>query len=607
MANNDINLKDEDTQREYKELNFRYSEAKKLFDKFEQLAKSTKKENQKELFNILKDIISFVEVNPVYNYYFLKYHKNIKDYLSFNEMTGDNEIFTFEENFEQLKGTLKEINYYELTGKKQANPALEVYELINLFINKNDEFYDKSKKICYQQLNCPLIESIERTRMLYYKSLFKYPDENDKKKQSQFNGLCKGINHFRCIIKYMKNWFESINLDEESLNKKFFVFIIYLTMIDNFKFKEYTSIKKIFEKEFNPNKEYKNIKKKLNNKENGLIEELIENESEDEEDYIISKIEILNDKQFKIFNKFESFILDRSNYVLENLIAEIRDFNDYPIECLLERNQTITSFFNNNKNIINDEELFPDFKKYFKYFIKSKVVEEALNSSGKHGNIIKLLKSNFIDEILNEKYIISLPFYNKALEGFTNKDFMISGISGLPFIISSYGKIKSKEEYNNLKNVLVIINIAIKLLVCLHEILIHLAYGYLFHISDGEILPESPKSNKIYYYSNSPADDGGSYFEELLFGQKWYKISFNQAIRLLNGNLSNLEEFRKELNEPIDLKDGEKQGVFLKKILNKYIVEITLLKNENVNGIIRGMNQEIAYTRENYYIDCQKI
>lgn len=59
--------------------------------------------------------------------------------------------------------------------------------------------------------------------------------------------------------------------------------------------------------------------------------------------------------------------------------------------------------------------------------------------------------------------------------------------------------------------------------------------------------------------------------------------------------------------EPIDLKDGEKQGEFLKKILNKYKVEITLLKNENVNGIIRGMNQEIAYTRENYYIDCQKI
>lgn len=107
-------------------------------------------------------------------------------------------------------------------------------------------------------------------------------------------------------------------------------------------------------------------------------------------------------------------------------------------------------------------------------------------------------------------------------------------------MIIDYGTINSKEEYENLKNVIFIFNVAIKLLICLHEIIILLAYGYLFHIIDRKIISESSKSQNSNSYTNSPKDDGGSYFEELLFGQRIIKITFNNAMRLLNGNFIDL-------------------------------------------------------------------
>ena len=124
----------------------------------------------------------------------------------------------------------------------------------------------------------------------------------------------------------------------------------------------------------------------------------------------------------------------------------------------------------------------------------------------------------FINSIIDDKYIISLPLYNKILEGYTNKDFLVSGITGFPFIITGYEKIDNEEKYNNLKNIAFIFNLSMKLLICLHEIIIHLGYGYLNIISGRKIFPESPKSDNNYSYMNSPKNDGGSYFEELLFG-----------------------------------------------------------------------------------------
>jgi len=602
MKANDMRFKlDDNSNEEFKDLNYRFSEANKLFQKFKNLEKSNT--DEKELFLILRNIIDLVEINPIYNYYFLKYHKNIKEYSSFNEINNQDEKFTYQYNFQELKETLMPFDFYQLTNDSQTNPAIDIFNLMNLYLDdKKNNFLEQSCNIINYKFNCPLIESTERVRMLYYRSLFKKPENGeDERKKIKFKNICEGITSFRNLIKKMKNWIYSINLDENKFNKKFFVFMSNLEMINNFKSKDSKAIKKIYEKEFMPIKEFKSLNKKLNKESKGLLADF----SSDDESELTTKIEILNKEEFRIYNKIESFKLKRDKYVLLNLIDDIKEFPDYPIKYILEKNQTFNEFFENNKNFINDEELFPEFKEYFLLFIKSDIVKEALHSSGKHENIIILLETdNFIETILNEKHIISLPLYNKVLEGYSNKDFLISGISGFPFIISGYGKINTLNEYNNLKNLAFIFNISMKLLICLHEILIHLAYGYLFHVSDGKISPKSPKSQKEYMYSNSPKDDGGSYFEELLFGERINKVSFNFIIRLLNGNFTNLSNFREELKKPIDLNDKTKQGKFLQKVLAKYKIDVNLFKTDAINGTIRGMFHEIAYYRENFYNDC---
>ena len=159
---------------------------------------------------------------------------------------------------------------------------------------------------------------------------FKKPNKLcPKKRKVQFENIINGIENFEDIIKKMKKMFESINLDEEKLNKKIFLFMAYLEIINSFTLSEYKIVLKVYEKEFNPIIEYKNIKKKLNNKSKGIINDFLDEKYEKK--FIISKMEILNEKQFKVYNKFESFILDRSSYVLENLIEELKIYHDFPL------------------------------------------------------------------------------------------------------------------------------------------------------------------------------------------------------------------------------------------------------------------------------------
>ena len=65
---------------------------------------------------------------------------------------------------------------------------------------------------------------------------------------------------------------------------------------------------------------------------------------------------------------------NRKDYVLTKLIYEMENFPDYPILFLLERNQTFDYYYKNNKNIINNEKLYPKFLNYFKFFIKSNII-----------------------------------------------------------------------------------------------------------------------------------------------------------------------------------------------------------------------------------------
>ena len=165
---------------------------------------------------------------------------------------------------------------------------------------------------------------------------------------------------------------------------------------------------RVYEKLFVPSKEIQKIETKLNGKKEGLIE-VVEYHSK----YIMSKMEILSETQFKVYNQIESFTLNRKDYVLANLLSEMKKYPEYPLKILLEKNKTIDYFYENNTNFINDDKIFPKF----------------------------LETEFFVDEIVNKKYIVSMPFYNNSIEGFTNKDFLVTAISGIPIRFHEYWRV----------------------------------------------------------------------------------------------------------------------------------------------------------------------
>ena len=97
-----------------------------------------------------------------------------------------------------------------------------------------------------------------------------------------------------------------------------------------------------------------------------MIEDKINDNEEEEEFNEINNIKIINDDLFKIYNNFESYTAKRKDYVLKNLIDEMEKFPEYPLRFLLERNQSFDYFFKNNKNIINNEKIYPKFIDYLK-------------------------------------------------------------------------------------------------------------------------------------------------------------------------------------------------------------------------------------------------
>ena len=84
-----------------------------------------------------------------------------------------------------------------------------------------------------------------------------------------------------------------------------------------------------------------------------------------------------------------------------------------------------------------------------------------------------------MNKFLKEKYLKSIPLYEFAGSGYTNKDLLISFITGFPLTIKGFGIIKTYEEYKELENEIVFFNVGIKMITILHEFIIHLFFGYL--------------------------------------------------------------------------------------------------------------------------------
>ena len=323
------------------------------------------------------------------------------------------------------------------------------------------------------------------------------------------------------------------------------------------------------------------IKKKYNNKE---IEEQDKEKDKKMNEYVI-------------FNGFESIDFDGRNYIIKNLTADYRTNASIPLEFLLLRNQSLSYFERNNKNFLNvNDNIFKEFKEYVKIFIKSQCVEDALKKDERYNNIIKVIKDDtIINNFLDDKYLKSIPLFEFSGIGYTNKDFLVFCVTGFPCNIYQYETPTNIDDYNILKGVIILFNIAMKLITTLHEMIIHLFFGYLNYISEGEISHESPrKNNKI------STKDGGLFFEQILFGKIFGNITLNEVLVILNGDCFNsLNELHENIRKEFNPKNFEVKSNFLKLILKEYSININdLTNNSEVYSTMKSSENGIFISRD---------
>ena len=573
------------------DLSMKIENSKNMYDDFVKY-----KSNNSDIKNFekLDKIIEINEINPTYNYEFLKLQKKLDIKSKGN--------YSYFDNFKQLGVTLPYDKYYELTGNSQQNPSNELYELLNLYLKSPTLFDEKTAKIKRILYNIPLVESVERVRMNYYISLLqnysskltkkesdflkekRLPKTNDEinatKLYKEYEAIKNGINKFSEIIQKSKDFFKEIDLDKFDFNFKIYLFILYVTKIIDYVDEQSGKdlfIINLYKKEFGVVDELKELPIKDDNHiyKNNTIGIMKTNEEKDE---------------YLIYNTYEKIYFNGKNYVISNLIKDFDEHRLTPINYILERNKTLKYFFETNLNFINDNDIYPELLIYFKTFIKSKCVEQFFDKYNQYEKIKNLIKNDsIIDEFLNSKYLKSAPLFDFGPIGFTNKDLMIYLIIGIPLLIENY-KIKNYEEYQNIKNLIFLFNVGMKFIILLHEFLIHILYGYLYHISDKHISSESPKK------SNKRFECGGFLFEELFFGRKIGEISIQEVITVLNGDcLDSFEKFKEQFKK--DFEGINPKSKLLKNILKKYPVELDLNFPVRIIGNMKSSFNSIIMKR----------
>ena len=271
----------------------------------------------------------------------------------------------------------------------------------------------------------------------------------------------------------MKSFFEEIQLDTNEFNSQFYLFILYLSEVYANSSNPY-KILNYYREHFTPNKSIcfnEPPFKKENNK-------------------------------IYIDNEFEKILINPNDYVIKNILSDYN--NIIPLEILLQRNISFDYFnkYGKQLNFLNDNELYKEFKEYFKLFINSKLVKEVLNKFDPNlKNIIesKIFKGNELDE----EYVKTIPLIFTNIQAFTNKDLGISFISSSPFIVQNLKTMETIDEYNNIKFIHVILNIGGKFIIVLHEI-IHLNYAFLHYLSEGKLKCDSPR---LKYTKKSKKDE----------------------------------------------------------------------------------------------------
>ena len=596
-----IILKIDNDKVEFELISSKLNKADELFTEYE----GNKKISDLKKWEKIKKIIELVEINHNYNFEILKLQQRLANTIDKKE---------YDYNFNQLSPTLSENDYYFLTNKTQENPSIKIFNLINTFYIKEEDFDEKTKKINFIPYNIPLIEGNERLRINYYLQLFTHYENalNDNQKKyllnpeiaidatekeqmdilkSKYDALKLGIESMKSLIPKMEIFFNNVNLEDNNLNIKMFTFILYIS--DIFTRIPFSGIKPMliinfFQKEIDSTLELKGY----DSTENIIIKK---KNSKFPDKYGIRKKE--EKYQYEIFNEFDSIPFDGRNYILENLIIDYQENCFIPLDILLLRNQSLEHFIKNNENFLNvNDEIYSEFKIYFKTIIKSKCILEALKTNKDYDGIIELIKNDsIINKFLEKKYLKSLPLFEFSGSGYTNKDILLSGVSGFPFMIYNYKPIKTIEDYKELKNIIILFNIGMKLITLLHEFIIHFCFGYLNYLSDGKILSTSPKKD-----NKNVTNDGGLFFEQILFGKQYGNITAKEILVLLNGgdSFNSINNLQTNLAKDINFEEFQAKSQLLTLFLKKHTINFKKLKRTNINSYMKSFGNEMYIERD---------
>ena len=552
-----------DSIEEFHTIKYNLEKSAQLYEEFLKI-KNDELISEKEKFKKISKVVELNEINSQYNFYYLKYFAKCLNSDNNDDYLKDKEI---------LDITLNKDDFFQLYKTPQINPAVDIYEL--LIVENKQLFKEKFNNTKYNYLNIPLIGATERVRLNLYKfNIFKSNQD---------------FNEFNDIILKMKNYFEYIDPDENEFNIKTYLFLLCLLEIKTNKKKCKSWFSNYVNQAFSP---LDQLNKEVMKDTYVLYPNNIIN------DDIYPKIIVKDSKnnEFLISNNFEKKIINGNDYCIKNLIKDITKNEDIPLDIILKRNESFDFFKKQKRNIIDDEYILNEFKDYFNKFIHSKLIKEVLQKE--HKDIIELIESEcFTGFKLDEKYIKSIPLFSLIGEGYTDKDLIVSFISYFPIIIEDYGDIDTLEQYNNIIIVFYYFEICYKFILCLHEIIMHLSYGYLNYVTKGKINSKSLKTSKKFKDSEKD-EDGSSYFETLLFGEKITNINMQLIYCLLNGQHldDTVEKFRQSLLLKFDPSKIEMTGLF-GKIMDKYKINFDLFNYNSTCGNMRHNSKNLFAKR----------
>ena len=214
--------------------------AEEIFQRFLKMENGSDNYSDKDKLELLKQVLDICEINPEYNYYYLKYYQKYCD--NKEEYLEDKEI---------LSWNLDNDKYSELYNK--INNENIINDIFNLLDSCGDEtkFQKLAEKIKYYNYNIPLIKSKEKFRLNLYRHRICKSDSIFRNK----------IPIFKELIKSMKEKYLKIDINENNINIEIYLFILCLLEIKTNKPKIW--FEKFFQQIISPLGQIKDIMKKM--------------------------------------------------------------------------------------------------------------------------------------------------------------------------------------------------------------------------------------------------------------------------------------------------------------------------------------------------------